>query len=239
MIKGYDNTAAEQTDVPLARKRFTDVYIAPLPDRIGALPLFPKEREDELFGIANEKVKREKYYVWRLLEYAAVNSLGVSMDRLAPKKGSSGRWTSPICDFSLSHGGGAVAVAISSHRVGVDIEELCAPRHARLAERTLTSGELAEYRTLSDADREGYLITAWSGKEAVFKSREESAFVPSSIDASALRSADSSANEYTLISNCLIIYRKKCVLSLFHRAKNKLRVFKDVDLKVGEKYGKI
>ena len=47
-----------------------DVYIAKLPEIELNEPLACLERQIEIDGVANERARREKYYVWRLLEYA-------------------------------------------------------------------------------------------------------------------------------------------------------------------------
>ena len=210
---------------------FTDVYIALIPQSVGKRTLVPLTREQELDGIKCERLRREKYYAWRLLEYAAEHSLGIDMDKLSPSKDKSGRWNSLICDFSISHTSDAVAVAISSHRVGVDIEELKTPRHPRFADRTLTERELAVYRALEGTEREEYLIRAWCGKEAVFKSLCEDAFIPSSIDTEAtdISHKETIANN-TIMSDCLAISSKKYVLSVFYDKDHKPRMFADVDL---------
>ena len=46
------------------------VYCALMPNGIGERELYPKERMNEINECKSESVKREKYRVWELLEYA-------------------------------------------------------------------------------------------------------------------------------------------------------------------------
>lgn len=72
-------------------------------------------------------------------------------------------------DFSISHSGEAVAVAVSTEgRVGVDIERFqkLNPDSISVA---FSQNELETLRNLPEKDRENACLAAWSAKEAVAK----------------------------------------------------------------------
>ena len=155
-----------------------DVYIAKIPEGLPISTVIPKQRDEEIRAVSNERVRREKYFVWRLLEYAIERSLGLKMKKIKISKSESGKWRSPSCEFSLSHSEGAVAVAVSRAPVGVDIEAISVRTSERLPERVLTEEELVEYRALSDDMKKEYFISAWTAKEAAFKRSSAVAFEP-------------------------------------------------------------
>ena len=201
---------------PCKGESFTHVYLVPLPETLDFSALGYPPRDEELSAVMSPKVRLEKYSVFRLLEYAARASLGVTLEQLAPTKGECGRWYSPICDFSLSHSKDAVAVAISTSRVGVDIEKLKEPRSLRFPERILTNEELSVYGSLPEQERKGYLISAWCCKEAVFKALGESSFIPSSIDTlNPAATLSEELQEHKLSSDCLEINGEKYAISVF------------------------
>ena len=74
---------------------------------------------------------------------------------------------------SLSHRLGWVAAAVADSPVGVDVE-CVRPSRSEPAERAalmLAAGELSDWQALADVRREPALLTAWTAKEAWFKSR--------------------------------------------------------------------
>ena len=135
-----------------------DVYIAIIPENGCMEAVYPPERDQEINLTSNEKIKKEKHYVWRLLEYAVLNSFGFCMEDMAFQKTKRGKWITPNCEFSLSHSNGVVAVAVSRFRVGIDIEIAHGACSPRIAPRVLTEMELLEYNSLADIEREEYLI---------------------------------------------------------------------------------
>ncbi len=75
-------------------------------------------------------------------------------------------------DFSLSHSGHWVAVAISSAgTVGVDVEDApCdADRAARLAPRILDPVAMATFSTLPSDRRAAFFLAQWASREALLK----------------------------------------------------------------------
>ncbi len=160
----------------------TDVYVALVPDTDGEAPLYPAERDRAVRETAKPTLRRERYFVWRLLELAICESLGLTLAE-AGLRLDGGRWSSETVDFSLSHGGGALAVAISSAHVGVDIELLDGERDsARVAERFFNAEEREEYLSAPESERPLAFLRIWTAKEAVFKSQGSATFAPSSVD---------------------------------------------------------
>ena len=169
----------QQTLHPLP---LVDVYVAAIPEGKKRFPLSCKEREEEIAGISNERVQKEKYFVFRLLEYAVERSLGLSAKELTFKKNENGKWTADGCHFSLSHCQGAVAVAVSRGPVGVDIEREGRPAGERLAKRILTAGERALYDQTVAEERQDFLLERWTAKESLFKKEGGKTFHPAAYD---------------------------------------------------------
>ena len=163
-----------------------DVYIAALPQGEPTSPLFSNERQAEVDRVSNESARREKYYAWRLLEYAIKNSLGADASRLCFTKGKNRKWYSEGIEFSISHSAGALAVAISSNNksVGVDVEEIRVRNIERMADYMLSPSEYAEFCTIEERFKEEWLISKWCQKEAIFKSLNEEIFAPKKIEVS-------------------------------------------------------
>ena len=167
----------------MKKEYFCDIYVAPVKDVEDSKELYPKERADELKSIKNERVRREKYSVWRLLEMAISDSLGICMTELDIRKNENGKWVADGVHFSLSHAKDVVAVAVSSSAVGVDIEPVSALKND-ISGRILTEKERLEYGALADGDKREYLIKKWTAKEAIFKSHDEATFRPEEIEVS-------------------------------------------------------
>ena len=158
------------------------VYCALMPNGIGERELYPKERMNEINECKSESVKREKYRVWELLEYAIKDAFYPDFNNLQFTKMPSGQW---VCDklcFSISHSDEAMTVALCESDVGVDIE-LVRELDPRLADRVLTERELSYYQNLTEAQRTDYLLEAWCKKEAVFKASRGDILLPRTIDA--------------------------------------------------------
>ena len=167
-------------------KNRTDVYLALLPCGECDEPLYPEERDTLVKNTANSAVRRERYFVWRLLEMAIRRSLGLELSEIGLRREGE-RWTSELADISLSHGG-ALAVALSGAPVGVDIESLSGDSDtARLAERFFSDAERAEYYAAPEDERRAAFLRIWTAKEAIFKSQRSAAFAPSEVDSHASR----------------------------------------------------
>ena len=48
---------------------FVDVYVAKIPNNFKINAVYCKERQNEIDLVLSEKVRTEKYFVWKLLEY--------------------------------------------------------------------------------------------------------------------------------------------------------------------------
>jgi phosphopantetheine--protein transferase-like protein len=198
-----------------------DVYIAKLPEIELNEPLACLERQIEIDGVANERARREKYYVWRLLEYAIKNSLGADASRLYFTKGKNRRWSCEGIDFSLSHSHSALAVAVSEGQaVGVDVELIRIRDICRMADYMLTQAERKGYEALDEACREEWLICRWCEKEAIFKSWNESVFPPKKIETS----------ELFCSSVTIDIDGEKYALAVAAKNRDEIRFFKDIKL---------
>ena len=156
-----------------------DVYFGSIPENPKLRDVIPAARDAEIKSVSNERVRSEKYYAWRLLEYALERSLGLRMKKMEFVKHSNGRWSTPSCEFSISHSGAVVMVAVSRAPVGVDVELFHAPRSEKFYERIFNGEEKLIYDSLTEDERVGYAISRWTAKEAVFKSLHLDSFVPS------------------------------------------------------------
>lgn len=166
----------------MIKMAYTDVYVAVIPQQIPLGHVASEERQTYIERGRSECARREKYYVWKLLEHALQCSLGVDIATLTFSREACGKWRTSCCEFSLSHSDGVVTVAISNAPVGVDVQRIVEPRHADFARRVLAKGEYEHYLSLEDQARLPYLIGVWAAKEAVFKSGNEATFAPSRIN---------------------------------------------------------
>ena len=158
------------------------LYIARLPELMQIEPLACAERQREIDEALNERVKREKYYAWRLLEYALKDSLGLDAENIRFEKTDNGKWICGECEFSLSHSKDALAAAVSDRAVGVDVERIRVKRAEKMAEYILTEAEREKYYALSETEREEHLILRWCQKEAIFKLLGKDVFKPREIN---------------------------------------------------------
>ena len=159
----------------------TDLYIAELPTgEIGRVEC--EERQAQIDSSGSERVKRERYFAWRLLEHAVWHSKGKSLSEMQPTLFKSGKWESPHIYLSITHSKDLVAVAISNAPVGIDLEPIGSPRPERFAERVFSEEEMAEYRSTKEGERLALIYRKWTEKESLFKRAGGSSFVPKNID---------------------------------------------------------
>ena len=155
-----------------------DVYVSKIPSDIHFEEVFPETRKKEIFECADGSLKKQKYWAWKTLEYGALRSFGISMEKLAPTKNEKGKWTGEKYFFSISHIQNTVAVALSTSEVGIDIENVdefekrFAGKEKRLNEVLGTNGSF-DLKKLAEL---------WTKKEARFKSLDsQQNFVPAKI----------------------------------------------------------
>jgi phosphopantetheinyl transferase len=154
-----------------------DLYIASIPDgEMGKV--FPPRRQAQLEETGNETHRRQRYFVWKLLEYGLRRSLDLDLEQLALSLDDRGRWSCEECFFSLSHTKGAVAVAVSQAPVGVDVERLDRKLHPSLPKKLLTEAEQGAFASLDGAEQSRYLLAKWCKKESLFKWQEAAACEP-------------------------------------------------------------
>lgn len=158
-----------------------DLYIAKLPQNENYQALFPNERNEYIEKAKHPHVKRQRYYVWKLLEFALERSFGMKIKELNFNQSDNGKWTTDLCFFSLSHGDNAIAVAVSRKTVGVDIEKLKDSQNDTFARKILSNDEIKEYEALPINKQGEFLICKWTVKESLFKFGDESVFSPSKI----------------------------------------------------------
>ena len=156
------------------KKRRIAVYLGKWEDdTVFSRTYIPDDRAKQFMAMRNPRRKKEMEAVWSLLSYALAQE-GMSLEQIHPRLLPSGKWTGNDVNFSLSHEGKHVAVALSNHPIGIDIVLNNDRRLSdQLRQHISTSEELASDWTT------GALFAA---KEAVFKRDGGSWFAPSTID---------------------------------------------------------
>lgn len=214
----------EQTESVRAMFRslaVADVYVAQIPDAVRVGSVIPKGRDEQIRSAGSERVRVEMYCAWRLLEYALERSFGLKMKKLDFTLTDSGKWCASGCEFSISHSGGAVAVAVSRAPIGVDIERADAKKRlVNLADGMLSEKERETYLARSEAEREEYLLCAWCMKEAEFKRSGAAVFDPAAI----------SADSKELSSIELVLGGVDYTLGVATSSPERIRLYKDIDL---------
>lgn len=161
------------------------MYVAPIPQNVRIEKVYPEARYEEIRSCASEKVRIQKYLVWKLLESAIANSFGLDFNSLDFKKDKSGKWSCGKVEFSLSHSANAVAVAVSDKDVGMDIELVRNIACEKLAQKILTPNERTVFGTLDKSERDGYILEKWTRKESLYKRSGICAFSQADVDGQA------------------------------------------------------
>lgn len=150
------------------QKVIARVYVRSIPFEVKEDNIYPPSRRDEIMSCGSDKVKRHKFYVWKLLEVALKETFNKSLQEINIHKEGT-RWLGEGVYFSLSHSGDAVAVGVSNFPIGVDIQHVHTVRN--LSSKIVCKGE------------EGVdLVELFSKKEAIFKSLGREMFSPSQIN---------------------------------------------------------
>jgi len=148
-----------------------DIYLSQIPDDCIISDVYPSERNIYINLPSNLNTKKERYWVWKVLEKAINNSFGLNIENIKFHE-SYGKWYCDDIYFSLSHTRGAVAVIVSNARCGVDIENLDeyrnkkANKYVSLSKKICTENEINKIKSPDD------FITVWTKKESIFKSLE-------------------------------------------------------------------
>lgn len=156
---------------------FVNVYIKKFPFDVKENKVFSKERQKEINSCGNEDVKKEKFYVWKLLEEGIYKSLNINAKDIKFKQ-QNNKWQCKECKFSLSHSNNVVAVVVARGDVGIDVEKVDLQRFSELpANRILTSDEMLNYdKNIEELNK------VWTVKEAIFKKGNDSCYNPCKIN---------------------------------------------------------
>lgn len=187
----YIGTPCGKPQADFPSETTADVYLAPLDgvfphalpsDQTVAPPLdgiLPLSRAEEISRCADERVKMQKICVWKLLERALFLSFGRKIAEVNARKTDGGKW---VCDgvyFSLSHGDGLVAAAVSRSPVGVDVQAVGAcPNGQRFLDKILTEEEKSVFLSVGEGGAARTLTAFWAVKESLFKIDGRGAFAP-------------------------------------------------------------
>lgn len=181
----FGKSFSTQTDGMRAHIRAiptVDVYVAKFPFPTENDEIYPPERAAEIEACKNDGAREEKFYVWKLLEHGIKRSFGINI-RNVDIKCRRGKWYCADCEFSLSHSGDAVAVAVSDKPIGVDIEKFELTRFsAGLRKKIFTAREAKAAAELTEAAAGEYANRLWTVKEAAYKSGAVKSFAPSKIE---------------------------------------------------------
>lgn len=156
------------------------VYYYCIPPIFNMEKLYPTIRQEELDNCSGE-VKKEKYFVWKLLECALRDVYGLDIKEVEFRKTEYGKWECDKCYFSLSHRKGYVVVAVSNKPIGVDIEKKHVPVN-NFENKILNEKEFNLFKCLNKKEESTFLISMWAKKESIFKILCERRFIPKNID---------------------------------------------------------
>ena len=176
---------SSQTDAVRAMFRnmpIVDVYLAELPERDADGDVFCDLRREDIDRASNPRVKREKYFAWKLLEYALSRSFGINIEELDFTRENGGRYVTARAELSISHSKNALAVAVSRAPVGIDIEPASTEARDSVAKRFFTQREYNEYQSLPEGGKKSFFIKTWTAKEALFKASHTDNLCPSTLE---------------------------------------------------------
>lgn len=196
----------------------TDLYIALISDK-PIEKVYPPERQEYIQSASNQKLCSQRYFVWKLLEYALKNSFGFCFKEMKFNLNEHGRWECDKCFFSLSHSKNVVAAAVSDGPVGVDIEFMERSFSDKLYKKILTEKEISEYINMEKSEQKNYLIKKWTAKESLFKIGESKVFHPKELQ-----------NDRKVYTNTIILNDIAFCYSVTNDNIEKLRVFTNIEL---------
>ena len=197
------------------------VYIAEIPADAELGIISHPRRQSEIEETKNAIAKSEKYFVWRLLERAVVAEYGRDAGEMTLEKNENGKWISGEFSLSLTHGGGAVALALapSEISVGVDIEPLDKAVTEKLSEGEKPAAPGMKYRHYAPVSPV-ILLDGSDEKRVQFMS----SFVGDESVALVCFSEDSAINS---AKNAVVIGSKYDQAEQAHRLFSLLRAFDD------------
>lgn len=164
----------------LSERPVLDVYICNVL-RNSDVAVMPSERQQELDGVTDEKLKRQKLTTWTLLNTALKRSFGCDFDEARFARLDNGKWVCDKARFSLSHTDDYAVVAVSDKAVGVDAEnkQSFADRWADESARNAFAKRIVAQGEACDGSN---LLTLWIKKESAYKRDGRGSFKPSSIN---------------------------------------------------------
>ena len=183
------STQEEELRKKWRKRSIFDIYISQIPQDITIEDVYPPERAEYISNASLDKVKHERYYVWKLLEYALNRSLGVNMKDIKFKHEKSGKWTANGVNFSLSHSKGFVACAVSNNEVGIDIEneEEFLRKHNDKQIKAMFKRCVSKKEEVPSCISAIDFMLMWTKKESIFKASNSKKFLPSKIDANSYK----------------------------------------------------
>lgn len=131
-----------------------------------------KLRQKEIENCKNEKVKNQKYFVWKTLEKALIMFYEKDAEEFDFQKNENGKLISDKIFVSLSHSNNFTAVALSDFEVGIDIEE----------KKQTNQNFLSHIKNSEENINVKNPVALWTRKESVFKMKNLKTFVPSQIN---------------------------------------------------------
>ena len=134
-----------------------------------ALPLLDEQRRAETLRYKNRQLQVQCAASWILLKDALMQVFGI--DQMPPialrEHGKPFFPQLPNIHFNLSHCRQAVACAVSTHEVGIDIEAVRLPLNEQLARHVLTDNE---FQQVTNATHPELAFTRyWTLKESIVK----------------------------------------------------------------------
>ena len=154
----------------MKKNKFVDVFISSIPSELIIEKVFPNDRDEDILSTTDEKLKKSKFWAWKLLEFAIYKTFALRLEEINVQKNKNGKWVSDKCFFSISHTSGLVVVAVGDKEVGVDVENL------DVFSKRFSDGKHFEEFTnyiLSDGEPSPKnileLAKLWTKKESAFK----------------------------------------------------------------------
>ena len=177
------------------------IYISSFPFELESTDVFPISRKEQIDSCQNKEIKAQKFFAWKLLEYALKEN-GLDIKDFSFEC-VSGHWQCKDFCFSISHSDSIVVVAIDNIPIGVDIE-----KKERMPKHSNFTDKISHPNETKNNDME--FSRLWTRKESAFKKNNLAKFTPSSIDTTAGNYVEFTVsfkgNNYSL---CVAIENKK------------------------------
>ena len=100
-----------------------DVYVARIPETVGAEGIYPEKRRAEIESIVSEDLRRNARFLWQLLVVAAQHSFHVSLQEAGLKRRLGGKWVSDKFYFALRAENGLAVAVVSNAAVSLRLNE--------------------------------------------------------------------------------------------------------------------